>query len=216
MHLILLNILFLLLPVSHSSFEKDLNDYLKKNLADYSEYQYQLDENLNEYKNVEINYDRSSNRIGNNFYVPVKLVDKHGIEREKFFKVSIKLFAKVLVVTQPIERGDELNSNNTVWKEEDITNLRQDPIKKNYELGSVISKYDLQPGDIVCFDFIENSPVLNPGDQVDLYYSHGTVVINFVGVSRQAGSVGDLIKVRANGRQYAAKVINSKEALIVE
>jgi len=215
-YLLILNILFLLFPSNHSSFENELNNYLKKNLADYLEYQYQVEDNLSEYKSIEINFNRSANRIGKNFFVPVKVIDTRGIEREKYLQIGIKLFETVLVATMPIERGEELNSTNTTWKEEDVTSLRQQPIKKENELGSVIAEYDLQPGDVVCYDFIENSPVLNPGDKVELFYTRGTVVINFPGVSRQSGAIGEVIKVRANGRQYSAKIINSQEALIIE
>lgn len=215
MYLLILNILFALLP-GNKSFENELDNYLKQHFSEYSKYSFNIEEDLSKYESIEINYDRSSNRIGDKFFVPVKMTYSFGVEKDRFLQVEVKIFEKVLVAVQPIERGDLLNSTNTNWKEKDITNIRQEPIKESSSLGSIISKYDLQPGDIICYDFTENSPVLNPGDPVSLFYTKGTVVINFSGVSRQAGAVGDVVKVRANGKQYSAKVINSKEALIIE
>lgn len=215
MYLIILNILFSLLP-GNKSFENELDNYLKQQFSEYSKYRYTIEEDLSKYESVEINYDRSSNRIGNNFFIPVKATYPFGAKKERFLQVEVKIFEKVLVAVEPVERGEPLNSTNTTWKEKDITNLRQKPIKENTSLGSIISKYDLQPGDIICSNFVENSPVLNAGDPVSLFYTEGTVVVSFSGVARQAGAIGDVVKVKANGRQYSAKVINSNEALIIE
>ncbi len=214
MFLVLINILISLLP-SNNSIEHEIDTYLKKYLNDYTKYEYTLEENLRDYKSVQINYNRASNRIGNNFFLPVRVVDKYGIEREKFIQVEIKIYEKVLVTAKPIVKGDLIDESNTEWKMKDITGLNQEPIKNNIP-GAIVSKYDLQPGEILCNDFIENSPVLEVGDPVSLYYGSGSVAINFSGYARQSGAAGDIIKVRSNGRQYTAKIINSNKALIIE
>lgn len=215
MLLVIVNILLNLIS-PNESINQEINLYLQKNLSNYSNYEYTIEENIGSYKSIEINYQRASNRIGNNFFIPVTIIDQYGIEREKFLTVDINIYETVLVATKPIAKGDLLDHSNTEWKKKDITELTQEPITQQNNTAEIISKYEIQPGEILCYDYVENSPVLEVGDSIELFYARGTVMINFQGVTRQSGAVGDIIKVRANGKQYSAKIINPREALIVE
>lgn len=216
MILLLLNIALSLLSVNNNNFQSELKDYITKSFSQYDSVSYSIQDDLREVASIELNNSRTSNRIGSNFFVAVTFIDKYGISKEKYLTVVVKLFQNVRVVKFPISKGETIDNSNTTLQLMEVTELNHNPFVENTKLGMVIAKYELQPGSIVCNDHLEDSPVMNVGDQINLIYQVGTVQVSLVGTVRQSGTIGEAIKIRANNQQYTAKVINSHEAIIIE
>lgn len=216
MILLLLNIVFNLLLNPGDKIHAEIENYIHKNHAEYDSVSYSLHDEFSSVKSLEINYKRKSNRIGNNFFIPVKIIDRNNISRERFLIAKVELFKKVLISNAVINKGDLINGSNSTFMLKNVTDLNQTPINVNEEPSGVISRLNLTPGTIICREHIQAEPVVNPGDKVNLIYEFGAVSVSFIGTARQSGTVGDVVKIRANNHQYSAEIINQNEAIIIE
>lgn len=216
MILLLLNIVFNLLLNPGDKIHAEVENYIHENHAEYDSVSYSLHDEFSSIKSLEINYKRKSNRIGNNFFIPVKIIDQNNISRERFLIAKVELFKKVLISNVVINKGELINGTNSSFMLKNVTDLNQTPININEEPTGVISRLNLPPGTIICREHIHAEPVINPGDQVNLRYDFGSVSVTFIGTARQSGTVGDIVKIRANNHQYSAEIINHNEAIIIE
>jgi flagella basal body P-ring formation protein FlgA len=216
MLLIVLNIILSLIAPNKSNFDRQLDAYIEKSFVNYDSISYNLTDDLSEIASVSINSSRASNRIGSKFFVPVTYVDRYGISKERFLTVNLTLYQYVFVSKTPISKGEPIDYENSIKLLKDITDLNHEPFIEDELLGSVIAKYDLQPDNIICNAYLDALPILNVGDQVSLLYQVGSVQVSMIGTVRQAGAIGEVIKIRSSSQQYSAKIINSREALIIE
>lgn len=215
MFAIVLNIILCLFPVDKPSVT-EIDQYIHDHFAEYDSISYSIQDDLSGVVNLGINHSRSSNRIGNKFFIPVITLDENGASKERFLNVEIELYRTVAIAIDNINRGNQITLGNTTFELRDITEFNKSPLTDLERIGSIISKYNMKPGDIIFADFIETMPVLNPGDPVNVMYQVGAVHVSFIGTVRQAGAIGDVIKVKAQNQQYTARVINSNEVLIIE
>ena len=213
---LLLNIILSFVIASGNNFDSEVEKYIYTHFTQYDSLSYTIHEDINGYINPEINSNRKPSGIGDKFFIPISYYDQYRNRKEKFLTVSIKLFKKVWVTQSIIEKGTVIDQTNTIKELRDITSIKGTPFLNEKELGEIITKMNLQPGTIVCNEYLNTKPVLEPGDQINLVYQYESVAISMIGTVRQAGSVGDIIKVKTDKRQYSAKVINNHEALIVE
>lgn len=213
---LLLNITLSLILTVNSGIQNEFEEYVNNSFSQYDSVSYSIQENLNSFKKIKINTSRKSSIIGDKFFVPITYVDKYGLQKEKFLTVDIKLFQEVNVVQTPIEKGSVIDRNNVNKELRDLTRLNSTPLIDDNSFGKIIAKHDLQPGTILCNEYVTNKPVLENGDQINLIYQIGSVAVSMIGTVRQAGAIGDVIKIKSDNRQYSAKIINKNEALIVE
>lgn len=215
MFAIFLNMILCLLPVDKLSLV-EIDHYIQNHFAEYDSISYSIQDDLSSTAELEINHSRSSNRIGNKFFIPVITIEANGVSKEKFLNVEIELYQRIAIAIDHINKGDQIALGNTTFELRDITGFNKSPLTDLERIGSIISKYNMKPGDIIFTEFIDTMPVVNPGDPVNIMYQVGGVHVSFIGTVRQAGAIGDVIKVKAQNQQYSAKVINTNEVLIIE
>lgn len=213
---LLLNIMLSLIFTVNNGINDEVEKYVNNNFHQYDSLSYSIQEDLNNYAKLKINSSRKPSLIGNKFFVPVTYIDNYGLQKEKFLTVNIRLYQEVSVVQTPISKGNVIDKHNTNKELSDITELNTSPFLDDNSLGQIIAKHDLQPGTIVCKEYIGNKPVLENGDQINLIYQFGSVAVTMIGTVRQAGAIGDVIKIKSDNKQYSAKILNKNEALIVE
>lgn len=216
MPVLILNIILNAFVIPNGDTPNEIHEYINITLAEYDSVAYTLQDDLFSIKSLEINYKRKSNRIGNNFFIPVKIIDQNNISSERFLIAKVELFKKVLVSNVVINKGELINGSNSSFMLKNVTDLNQTPININEEPTGVISRFNLQPGTVICKEYVHAQPIINVGDKVNLRYELGAVTVSFIGTARQSGAKGDVVKIKANNQQYSAEIINHNEAIIVE
>lgn len=213
---LLLNIILSFVIASGSNFNNEVEKYIHTHFNQYDSLSYTIHENINEFINPEINLSRKPSVIGDKFFLPISYYDHYRNRKEKFLTVSIKLYKKVLVTQSIVEKGTVIDETNTIKQLRDLTSIKGTPFSNEKELGKIITKINLQPGTVVCNEYLNTKPVLKPGDQINLVYQYESVTVSMIGTVRQAGAIGDIIKVKTDKHQYSAKIVNNHEAIIVE
>jgi flagella basal body P-ring formation protein FlgA len=213
---LLFNIMLCLLFTSNNDFDDKVDEYIHAHFTNVDSLSYSIQEDINYYSDIQINTKRKSSLIGNRFFVPIRFRDAYGNNKEKFLTANVNLFHKVRVVNSVITKGSIISKHSTSIELRNITKLNNTPFLNEEAIGDVVTKIDLQPGTVICNEFLENKPVLESGDQINLVYQFESVAVSMIGTVRQAGAIGDIIKVKTDSRQYSAKIINNREALIVE
>lgn len=213
---LLLNIILSFVIFSGSNFNNEVEKYIYTHFNQYDSLSYTIHEDINRFINPEINSSRKPSVIGDKFFIPISYYDQYRNRKEKFLTVSIKLYKKVWVTQSIVEKGTVIDETNTIKLLHDLTSIKGTPFLNEKVLGKIITKINLQPGTVVCNEYLNTKPVLEPGDQINLVYQYESIAVSMIGTVRQAGAVGDIIKVKTDKRQYSAKIINNHEAIIVE
>jgi flagella basal body P-ring formation protein FlgA len=216
MSAILLFILSLVIP-SSNSFKGELENYLKKNLSEYQNYKYEILQIPESYKKIELLKPNEFNLSGNMIYVPVHVVDKSGREFRSILSIKLKLYKNVLVAVKEINRKTDLNKNDFIFKEEDITRTKGTPICSTQNINLLRSSVNIKPGDILVRQMTEKIPVVKIGDELNAKYINGNVLVSLNVFSRQEGATGEIITVITQDKKlFKAKVIDSKNVIIIE
>ena len=201
---------------SNAGFEKKVEIFLHKTYTEYNDMEFTIEDNLDEFSEITINYDREPNRIGNKFYLPVSVIMQNGESKERFLNVNLKIFENVLVTTQSIAEGELITPANAEFQRTDITGFNFEPLTEKDVTENFICKYDLRPKTVINTRQIKRQPIIEPGSQIEAIFTRGTVIISFDGVAKQSGAEGDIIRIKANDTQYSARIVNSKQVNIIE
>ncbi len=78
-------------------------------------------------------------------------------------------------------------------------------------------KINIKPETVLIKEIIEPKPVIYKDDKISARVISGKVMLSVDAFSRQDGAEGDVIKIRTkDNKQFTAKVIDSKNVLIIE
>ncbi len=212
--LIMLSLIF----SGKSSFQEDLNNYLKKNLnGKFEEYNYEILQMPKTYSKIEILKNSDFNINGNMIYVPVKIYQSNSRVVESIISVKLKIFKNVLEAARDIKANEKLTDKDFVQKKIDVAGMNVSPITSSSKIAGMQSSEFIKAGEIINSLIIEPIPVVKAGSPVLAKYNNGNVMVNFNAISRQDGIAGETITViSADKKLFKAKVVNSKEVIIIE
>lgn len=217
MYSILLIILSLVFS-GRSSFDEDLNNYLKKNLnGKFEEYNYEILQMPKTYSRIEILHPSDFNINGNMIYIPIKIYQSNTRIIESIISVRLKIFKNVLIAARDIKAGEKLTDKDFVQKRIDVAGMNVSPFTSSSKIAGMQSSEFIKTGEIINSLIIEPIPVVKAGFPVLAKYNNGNVMINFNAISRQDGIIGETITVISSDKKlFKAKVVNSKEVIIIE
>lgn len=208
-------LLFLFNP--SNSLRNEINSFLKKNLSSYKDFEYEIIQMPENFKEVTIEKTSDFSVNGGLAYIPVKVVTNGNRQTRSFITIRLKLFEKVLVASKDILQRENLNKDDFQLKKVDITKIRGNPILSFDSLNSYRSKISMKSGDVLIKEFVEEKPIINSGDVVTAIYTTGPVTISTEAISKQDGCKGETITiVTRDKKQFKAKVIDSKHVNIIE
>lgn len=200
-----------------NSLKKDVDEYLKKNLINYKDFEYEIIQMPENYKKAIIEKSNGLNMIGNLAYIPVRIVTTDDREAKAIITVRLKLFQNILFAARAIKQKENLSPADFELKKVDVTQVRGIPISSIKGIESFRSKINLKAGDVLIKEVIEERPVVVPGDLVTASYSNGTVIVSTDAVSKQEGTPGEVITIiTKDKKQFRAKVIDSMHVNIIE
>ncbi len=201
-----------------NSFDEDLSNYIKKNLnGKIEEYSYEVLQMPKSYLKIELLNPSDFNINGNMIYVPVKIYQKNSRVIESIISIKLKIFKNVLIAARDIKANEKLTDKDFVRKKIDVAGMNVPPITSSSKIEGMQSSEFIKSGEIINSLIIDPIPVVKAGFPVSVRYSNGNVMINFNAISRQDGITGETITVISSDKKlFKAKVVNSKEVIIIE
>jgi len=215
--MLILFIYILSFITSVDDLPKDIKSKLEMEFSNYTRVEYRVVKAPKELNKIYFNEDDDINIIGSTAYIPVYLIDKRGNKKRTTISVRVKIYEKVYISTKDINRRDPINVSDFKLVEKEITAVRGKIVNSLGEVIGARAGRNIKKGDILTTESLEAMPVIFPGDKVSAASIVGNVLISFNAISRQEGSIGDVIRIRTkNNDIYKAEVIDYKNVLIIE
>jgi flagella basal body P-ring formation protein FlgA len=200
-----------------NSLKNEVYAYLKNNLKDYKEFEYEILQMPDKYKKALIEKSNGLNISGNLAYIPVRIVTANNREAKTIITVRLKLFQDVLVAAKAIKQKENLTQGDFEFKKVDVTQVRGTPAVTFKGIDSFRSKMNIKAGDVLTMEEVEEKPVIVPGDLVTASYAKGSVIVSTDAISKQEGTPGEVITIiTKDKRQFKARVIDSQHVNIIE
>jgi flagella basal body P-ring formation protein FlgA len=123
--------------------------------------------------------------------------------------VEVSVIVDCLVANAPIDVGG--NFTDLVRARRAITSDNQLPLTDLSQLVGKQAKTYIQPGTPIFPSMCENTPLINPGNHVNILVEHGLIKVVAQGVAKQKGGKGDMIRVSNlnSNKMIVAEVIDS-------
>lgn len=213
----LLIILLQIFSQSNKQFETQLKNYLDEKLSTWDSYEYEITGMPKNYFRLELDYDREFIINKNNATVPVKLYDKRNNVSLSIVTLKIKLYKKVLVAIQEINRNEQLSSTYFERKVIDITNIRGKPISDLNFTEGYRAKTKIKRGSVLIEELIEQIPDIFYNDKIILHAGRNGVDISTEVIAKEEGKIGDVIRVVTNDNKiFKAKIIDKYNVSLIE
>lgn len=209
--------IFSILFQQGTKFESQLANYMNKNLSSYQNFEYEIVQIPDSYKNIELLKPNDFNLSGDMVYLPVRIEKKDGRIIKSILTIKVKIFKNVLIAGRQIDRKEKLNAGDFIDKKMDITQIKGEPVYSPDNIETYRSKTVIKSGEALVSESLERIPVINVGDEINAKYVSGNVMVNFRVFARQEGVEGEIITVISKDKKlFKGKVIDSKTLNIVE
>ncbi len=200
-----------------NALKKQIHDFLKKNLVDYKQFEFQIVQMPENYIKVIIEKSDDFKISGNLAYIPVRVVSSADRQTRSFITIRLKLYKEVLVAVKNLKPKEDLSKDEFQFKNVDVTQVRGTPVLSFDKITSFRSKINIKKGDVLIKECIEEKPIINPGDVVTASYSTGNVTVSTQAISKQEGCKGQVITILTRDKRYfKAKVLDSQHVNIIE
>lgn len=204
-----------------SDFRQHLESYLKKQLSSYAGFEYEIISKQPDFKKItaEIAEDVPILIKGDLAYVHIKL-DQYSRKTETILNLRLKLYKKILVCINEINKGAKLSPGDFHFVKLDAAQIKGTPLSSAEKMNEFKAKISLSPGTVLIKEIIEPIPVIYPGDKVEAVLEKGNVLLSCEAFSRQEGAKGDIIKIEIplNGsrKSFRAKIEDFNKVIIIE
>ncbi|PKM10401.1 MAG: flagella basal body P-ring formation protein FlgA [Gammaproteobacteria bacterium HGW-Gammaproteobacteria-3] len=128
-----------------------------------------------------------------------------------FTSVTLKIYANVWVLTQPLRRGQILMRRHLVRERRDTAHLRQGYIKRLELLENKQAKRNLTAGTVLNTGLVTEPVLIKRGERIIIRAADSAFDIRMQGLALMNGIKGQSINVKniSSGRTVTAKVIKS-------
>jgi len=123
-----------------------------------------------------------------------------------FTSAAIKLYQEVLVLTQPVQRGELITRQHLALEKRDVTRLRDDFVT---QVEQIVNKQAIRPlaqGSVVSPRSLAEPRLIKRGDKVVISAEQSAFSIKMNGTAMMNGSKGQLIPIK---NQNSGRIINA-------
>jgi len=129
-------------------------------------------------------------------HVNLNLIARYGSRVHRVpVACQVKVKTEVLVAARPLQRGEELDGDNSKSMVMDITNFTYAPLTQVPEAGTMIMVRTVSAGNILHGKMLKAIPVVARGDQVRIHFIGERIRVSVLGTARDSGGSGDKIWV---------------------
>ncbi len=200
----------------NSELKKEIDNYLKKTFSQYESYEFEILQTP-EGKNISLVQKSGLNLHKNLLYLPVEITDKYNRKRNSNITLKIKLYKNILVVKNQIVKKHILSEADIEIVKFNVTEIKGTPFTEFEDISKYQTKINIRPETVLIKEMTEPKPIINDGDKISARIIKGKVMLSVDALSRQDGAEGDIIKITTlDKKQFSAKVVDSKNVLIIE
>lgn len=126
-----------------------------------------------------------------------------------FSSAVVKFFAAVMVLTEPVQRGEIIAGQMLVSEKRDVSTLREDYFTQAEQVENKQAARALAAGTILSLRNLSEPKLVKKGDKVVISTTQTAFSITMSGLAMMDGRKGQLIKVKnlSSGRIINATVI---------
>ncbi len=224
----MLSILLIIFSISFSTFggiktisqdenlKNEIKNYLDKTFSQYEGYDYEIVQSPDA-KSIKLVNKNVLNLHKNLLYLPVEIKDGTNRTRNSYITIKLKLYQNVFVVNSFLQRNQALIPSDLKIEKIDVSEINGTLVSCSDNISDLQSKIIIKPGTVLINEIVEPKPIIIKGEKVSARVIRGKVMLTVDAFSRQDGAEGEIIKIRTNdNKQFSAKVIDSKNVLIIE
>ena len=147
----------------------------------------------------------------------MEIKDELNRTKHSYITLKLKLYKKVFVANNLLKRNQPISSSDLNIEKIDVSEINGTPLTSADNVSDFQTKINIKPGTILINEIVEPKPVITKGEKISARVIRGKVMLTVDAFSRQDGAEGEVIKIRTNNnKQFSAKVIDSKNVLIIE
>lgn len=130
--------------------------------------------------------------------------------------VSLKVYDKVWVATDNIQKGQSLGFTNVSLERKDITRISNNVLRDDKSLSDIIAFRNIRAGKIIDKRYVISKPDVSKNSVVSVIFETGGVKIAIDGEAMDNASVGDFVKIKSQKykKYYTGKVISPNKVLV--
>lgn len=123
-----------------------------------------------------------------------------------FTSVIIKTYQLVVVLSQPIQRGEIITRQHLAIEKRDVSSLREDFVTQLEQVENKQVTRQLNTGTILSLRNLVEPKLIKRGDKVVISTTKADFSIRMSGVAMMDGTKGQLIKIK---NQNSGRIINA-------
>jgi flagella basal body P-ring formation protein FlgA len=123
-----------------------------------------------------------------------------------FTSAIIKTYQMVVVLSQPIQRGEIFTRQHLAIEKREVSNLREDFVTQIEQIENKQATRQLNTGTILSLRTLVEPKLIKRGDKVVISTTKPDFSIRMSGVAMMDGAKGQLIKVK---NQNSGRIINA-------
>jgi len=201
----------------NKSFEQQLKNYLDLQLRSYDRYEFSVDKVNGTYSKIEIDTQREFRLNRNYGMVPIVLIDQNNRTSLSFVSVRLRLFKKVLVATQDVNRDEMISQFQFAVDVCEITNIKGTPFVEGENVDQLKTKTRISAGSVLLKEQTESIPDVENSDRLILHAGRNGVDITTDVIAREKGRIGDIIRVvNSENKIFRARIIDNFNVLLIE
>lgn len=127
-----------------------------------------------------------------------------------YTSVIIKTYQIVIVLAQPVQRGEIITQQHLAFEKREVSNLREDFVTQLEQVENKQAARQLAAGSILSMRSLVEPKIIKRGDNVVISSTKPNFSIKMSGVAMMDGTKGQLIRVK---NQNSGRIIN---AIVVE
>jgi len=141
-----------------------------------------------------------------NCWVKVYFFKSDGIFQTANLNLQINLYQKVLAARESIKQGQNLTPELFDVVRREVTSLADPPIVSPRELVGKSAARQIVVGKTLTHSCLQKQEIVKRGDLVSIEYSSGSIKITASGEAKEAGGLGETIKVK---NMSSSKIISA-------
>ena len=151
-----------------------------------------------------------------NYPVKVRIESNGSLVERGQVRLNIRIFERVLVALNRINRHRELQVSDFEIKREEITSLREQPVRSHEAIMGMRAKTSLRLGEVLTSNVLQPVPDIEVGGEVTIIFADAWGEITAPGKALQDGSVGETVRVknRVSGRIVTGQVRDHKSVSV--
>lgn len=144
-----------------------------------------------------VDWNRGDEALTGRVYIPVQIRDSGKVIASAYGIATIRRFQRVCVSTRLLNRHAAINEASFRKEMREVTQVNRPYFKDEAALLGMRSRRVIGMGRIITSDMVEEPPVINRGDRVEIRLLHSNLTVTMAGIAREDGWLGDRIRVRS-------------------